>query len=95
MDPFCFSADRLATSKPSAPASAQLHGLSTTLAHTHLCRMPFSRNCSRTLISHLLSVTAASHQPFLQHGSEESASTDSDQNGCDLYIVSFSCLRYI
>ena len=36
-----------------------------------------------------------SHQLFLQHGSEESAGTDSDQNGCELYTVLFSCLRYI
>ena len=67
-DLFCFSADRLATSKPCGDvksldsASAQLSG---------------------------------SHQLFLQHGSEESAGTDSDQNGCELYTVMFSCLRYI
>ena len=36
-----------------------------------------------------------SHQLFLQHGSEESARTDSDQNGCELSTVLFSCLRYI
>ena len=36
-----------------------------------------------------------SHQLFLQHGNEESSGTDSDQNGCELYTVMFSCLRYI
>ena len=38
---------------------------------------------------------SGSHQLFLQHGSEESAGTDSDQNGCELYTVLFSCLRCI
>ena len=40
-------------STQNAPASAQLHGLTITLAHTHLCRIPFSRNCCR--ISHSFS----------------------------------------
>ena len=34
--------------------SVQLHDLSITVANTQLCRIPFSRSCSRTLLWHLL-----------------------------------------
>ena len=83
---FVFLADLLATSNstrpaqnaPSKHAAPRPHyhsgSYSTSAAHS------FLRNCSRTPpLAPPLSVTAALHQLFLQHGSEVSTSTDSDR----------------
>ena len=79
-----------------APVSAQLHDLSNTLAHTFLYDIRFSRNCSRTLLSHLLFLLLP-HRTSYSFSAEKKEATVRirTKTASTCYIMFFTCLRYI
>ena len=87
MDPFCFSADRFATSKPCGDVK-NLDSAGTKCASKRAAQRPDYHSGPHSPLQHTLRatalaphlcVTAASHQLLLKHGSEGSGGTDSDQ----------------